>query len=304
MAPDRDLLNVGATIALDAFTGELVDELGSAGFPSIVLKGPAIASLLYQDGTLRFHDDIDLLVRQSDLASIGTLLEERGFERAAEADSGDVWARADDGIVVDLHTTFVGVDAPSADVWNVLSKEWLELELGPHVVRTLAPAGIALHVSLHAAQHGVGTGRSLADLDRALLTFDRPTWQDAAALARDLRAEPAMSAGLRLRPAGAELAAELGLATEQTAVLRLRASTAPVTAMGIHRLFETPGIRGKLSLLAEELAPAPAFMKQMYPVARRGPVGLLASYVWRPLWLLAHAPTALGALRRARRRSS
>lgn len=303
MAQDRELLNLGATLALDAYTGELVDALRNAGFPSLVLKGPAIVQLLYEDGALRFHDDIDLLVRADDLAPIGAFLASQGFERAADAESGAVWARAGDGIVVDLHTTLVGIAATSGEVWTALSRESSELELGSRVVQTLAPPAIAFHVSLHAAQHGAATGRSLADLERALSLLDRRTWNGAAALARALAAEPAMAAGLRLRPQGAALAGELGLAGEGSIPLALRAATAPDTAMGIYRLVSTPGVRGKAALLGRELLPAPAFMRQMYPVARRGRPGLVASYLWRPFALLGHAGPGLLALHRARRRA-
>jgi hypothetical protein len=303
MESDRDLLNVGATIVLDSFTGDLVEELEAAGLPAIVLKGPAVARLLYRDGTLRFHDDVDLLVRDADLPKIRTVLVAGGFNLAAEAESGEVWARTADGIVVDLHTTLIGIGAPKDKVWNVLSSDRAILDLGSHAVQTLTPAGIALHVALHAAQHGAGTGRSLADLDRALAVFDRPTWREAAALARELEADVPMGTGLRLLPDGEVLAEELGLSDEQSALLALRASTAPVGAMGLYRLFEARGIREKGALLRRELVPQPAFMRQMYPIARRGPVGLLASYAWRPIWLLAHALPAIVALVRARRMS-
>jgi hypothetical protein len=301
MASDRDLLSAGATMALDSFTGELVTELAGAGLPSLVLKGPAVARLLYQTGGLRFHDDVDLLVRQDDLPEIRLVLSGRGFDHAADAESGEVWARAKDGVVVDLHTSLVGIAASAEKAWNVLSKQQSELVLGSAVAHTLTPAGIALHVALHAAQHGIGTGRSLADLDRALAKFDRETWTDAASLARELEAAGAMAIGLGLLPQGASLAAELDLPDDRSTVLALRAATAPLTAIGFYRLFRTPGLRAKGALLRRELFPKPAFMRQMYSVARRGRVGLLAAYAWRPVWLLVHAGPALVALRRARR---
>jgi hypothetical protein len=301
MASDRDLLNAGATMALDSFTAELVTELGASGLASIVLKGPAVARLLYQTGELRFHDDVDLLVRKADLPEIRRVLRGRGFDHAADAESGEVWARARDGVVVDLHTNLVGIAASTEEAWDVLSRHQSDLVLGSALARTLTPAGIALHVALHAAQHGAGTGRSLRDLDRALAAFDRQTWTAAAALARELEAAGAMAIGLRLLPQGASLAAELDLPDDSSTILALRAGTAPLTALGFYRLLVTPGIRGKAALLGRELFPEPAFMRQMYAVARHGRVGLLAAYAWRPVWLLLHAGPALAAIKRARR---
>jgi hypothetical protein len=66
----------------------------------------------------------------------------------------------------------------------------------------------------------------------------------------------------------------------------------------------THGVRAKAMCLAHELVPSPAGMRYWTPLARRGWVGLTAAYLWRPIYLLVHAPAALVAWRRAHRSRS
>ena len=80
----------------------------------------------------------------------------------------------------------------------------------------------------------------------------------------------------------------------------LRASRVPLTE-SIYELSVAPGIRGKLKLFMSELAPNPAFMRWWSPLARRGRLGLAVAYLWRPVYLVTHAPAAIRVVWRARR---
>ena len=83
--------------------------------------------------------------------------------------------------------------------------------------------------------------------------------------------------------------------------MRLRASSMPAVAGGLDRLGRTPGIKAKTRLLARELFPTPEFMRIWSPLARRGGIHLALAYLWRPVSLLTKLPTAITALRHARR---
>ena len=80
----------------------------------------------------------------------------------------------------------------------------------------------------------------------------------------------------------------------------LRVAHVPL-AHGFEELATTRGIRAKLAVLRQELIPSAEFMRWWSPLARRGPLGLAASYVWRPLYLALKAGPGLLAWRRARR---
>lgn len=53
-AVSSELHAVTQTLATDVATGEVVQALGARGIPSIVLRGPAVARLLYDDQSRTF----------------------------------------------------------------------------------------------------------------------------------------------------------------------------------------------------------------------------------------------------------
>lgn len=298
-----NLLRVGATLALDSLTGELVSALGDASIATIVLKGPALEQRLYGAGESRTHDDIDLLAAHSDLKRAEDLLHGLGFRYAAESEHARAWIRERDGITVDLHKTLIGIGVSPAEAWSVLSAETEPMRVGRASLNVLNPSATALHVALHAAQHGALGSRPAEDLKRAVERLPEQVWTRAAELAVQLAALPAFAAGLRLDPHGAELASALGLSGGGSVETALRIASPPVTALGIQRLATTPGMRGKAAFLMQELVPPATFMRAVFPFARRGRLGLAATYLWRPWWLAWHAGPALRAWRRARRQA-
>src|SRR5262249_58494084 len=86
---------------------------------------------------------------------------------------------------------------------------WIELE--GRRVPVLDPDGLALHAATHAAQHGPDNLKAVSDLERALERWDHEVWSTAARVAEQVDGTLAFAAGLRLVPAGADLARELGL---------------------------------------------------------------------------------------------
>jgi len=295
----RALLEAGATLALDSASAELVELLRERGVRAVLLRGPSIARRLYAEGG-RSYEDVDLLVPPDDIAALERVVRGAGFELTARDVHAAPWIRRSDGMILDVHTTMIGVGAPPGEVWRELGGATEILALPRGEVEVLQLPGLALNVALHAAQHGVEGGKSLEDLLRALELLPEDAWREAATLAKRLDAVPAFATGLRLLPLGVELAERLALPIEHSRELALRAGSAPPTALGFWRLAETPGLGNKVGLLGRELAPSPAFMRAMYPVARRGRAGLAAAYLWRPVSLARQVGPGFRAWRRAR----
>ncbi len=171
------------------------------------------------------------------------------------------------------------------------------------VVRVPGVAARTLLVALHAAANGPA-GTPLEDLVRAVDQVPDETWQEAAVLARRLRAESALAIGLSFVPEGVALSRRLELTGTTSVEVILRSTMAPPTAMGFERLRRTPGLAGKLGYLASELAPPRDTLRKADPLARHGTVGTVAAYVIRPFRLAAQAPRGFLAWRSARRRAS
>jgi hypothetical protein len=302
---------VAATLRVDAVAAEVIRGFDVAGVESRLLKGAALARWLYTPADPRWYSDCDLLVRPSDVPTARTVLQRLGFvPEVDEARMPDwwrehavAWLREEDAVVVDIHSTLPGIASEPERVWEVLAPDPEPVSVGGAQATTLPAAGRALHVALHAAQHGPDWGGAVAaDLERAVQRADEDTWRAAAALASRLDATAAFATGLRLSPDGAALADRMGLPLEQPADVVLRVRGAPPVALGFEQLARAGGPAARAKLIARKVVPPATFMQHWYPEARDSRWRLALAYLWRPLWLLLHAPAGFRAWREARRK--
>ncbi len=298
-----DVLLTVHTLLVDQTTAEVIAALRERQVPSILLKGPSIAAWLYADGTLRSYNDCDLLVAPEDLLAARAGLEKLGFRDKTtplghpRLESHE-WIRGRDR--VDLHTTLIGIGALPRVVWGALSAMTLTQRVAGVEVQVLDQTALALHVVLHAAQHGREDPKPVEDLLRAIRAVPGDRWSEVAALADRLQAIDAFSVGLRLLPEGRELASWLDLPQARSADAFLRVDRVPL-ALAFEHLATTAGARLRASLVLHELFPTPAFMRWWSPLARRGRLGLAVAYCWRPVRLITQAGPGYLAWRRARR---
>jgi hypothetical protein len=293
------------SLGLAAAAAEAVTALRAAGIRSILLKGPAIARWLYDQPWERSYGDIDLLVAPQDHLLAGEILQRLGYTDSSLKDPrrfphASIWRR--EGPLpaeIDLHWQ-VPLASGDVDSWTVLRTETEPMVIGSATVETLSPAAGAMLIAVHAAQHGSGTSSPMRDLELALGRLDRSTWAKSAELAHQLGVSDAFSVGLRLLPAGAEMADNLPLEPVRSVEAHLRSVTPTPTSLGWMHLLEQPSARMRLRLARAELLPSPAFMREWSPTARKGRWGLARAYVGRPFWLLRQLPGALRDLRRAR----
>jgi putative nucleotidyltransferase-like protein len=290
----------------DAASAELISALHDDGTATILLKGPSIDRLLYGGSGERSYVDSDLLVPPDRIDAARRELRELGFSpyaqpygEAPELEHGEAWTRDPAEIMVDLHWTLPGVGVRAAELWRILAGSTETIIVAGTKVTALSREGICFHIALHAAHHGRAGARSLIDLELALESLDRRTWRAASDLAERLRATERFAAGLRLVPAGAQLAADLDLPEGRSVETVLLARSQTLLTFGIERVARTPGLRRKLAMLGRELVPTPAGMRSWWPRAERGRGWLLVGYLWRPIWLLIHGGPALIAWRRA-----
>jgi hypothetical protein len=295
------------TLLVDRTTGEVWRALQGAGIPAILLKGPSIAGWLYDQPGTRAYGDADILVDPARLEESRRLLSRLGFQPRTPVIPGDrphpsgAWLRPRDRATVDLHSSITGVGVPPEVAWRILRKQMEPLEVAGVAVEVLSVPARAVHVALHAVQHGPRDAKPMEDLKRAVSRLSTETWAEAAVLAGSLEAVPAFAAGLRLVPEGARVTDHLRLPRSSSRELALRARGAPPGTLTVDWLMTRRGLIAKLSLLARKLAPPPGFMRQWSSLARRGPAGLALAYLWRPLWLARRTGRAVVAWMRVRK---
>jgi hypothetical protein len=298
-------------LVLDRGTAEIVVAWRRAGVRSVLLKGPAHARWLYREGEFRGYSDIDLLVPDSDLATAEEVLEGLGFERhGLEAIEGDWprysrnWVRSD-SMNVDLHQTLTGVGVPPTALWTVLTERLERMIVAGVDVDVLAPSARALVLALHTAKDGARIAKARHDLGHAIDRLPPDLWIETVRLADQVGALGSLAAGLRLVvPSGVELADRLGLPQEAPLEIAIRSGGgAPALALGIDWLVSSPGLRGKGRLVLRKIFPPISFIRAWSPLARRGRVGLVVAYAYRPLWVLWRVGPAVWALARARKQA-
>jgi len=304
------LLQASHTRPVDAVTAEVVVALRTAGVRPLVLKGPVFARWLYGDGFIRGYVDSDILVAPDAVEASCEVLRSLGFTPLGEASYGTpkhahCWARGGHGSEeLDLHESIPGARADKSVVWAALSRDTDTMQIAGTEVEIPVPSANAMIAALHAAAHGSSDGHYCEDLTRALAAADERVWARAAELAAEVGAEVWFATGLRTVPAGRAMADRLGVRQPAPVDVLLRAGGAPDGAVFLGSLATTDGWRARLRLLARAVVPEPHYMRDWYPGARRGPAGLIASYVARVFVRLATVVPAVRAFAAARKRAA
>lgn len=293
-------------IRVDGATAEVLRALDTAGIDVLLLKGPALRDWYATNPPA--YNDCDLWVAPGDVRATEETLTGMGF--AALLDAGQMpdwwqehastWGRRQDGAVVDLHRTLQGIQVEPSEAWDVLSQRTEPVLVAGHQGRRLSEEGRAFYVTVHAAHHGQIWSKALSHLRAALAALDDAAWRDALKLARRLDSVDAFAAGLRLLPEGAELAERMGLPKMNSMGVALQAASAPPVARGFEQLSAATWPR-RAAIVARKLVPPPTFIRLWWPPAARNRAWLLLGYVYRPVWLLRHAPGGWRAWRNARR---
>jgi hypothetical protein len=306
--PGMRIETTASNLLLEAVAGEVVEALRRVGMRSVLIRGATTERWLYEDDP-RAYGDVDLLVDPARFDHGERVLEEVGFEPSrmerlfekGRPSHASTWAR--ESVMVDLHRTLVGLGVSAEEAWAVLSENTEAWEVGRAKVEVLAPAGRCVVLALHMAQHGPEFARTREDLERAIARAPRSAWFAAVDLARRLRAETSMAAGLLSVQGGRQLCETLGLHLEDAVASEGSASFH--AAQGLAWLIESRGVRAKAHYIRIKLFPPSSVMRSRARWARSGRLALALAYAVRLARIAWHAPRAaltVAQLRRERRR--
>jgi hypothetical protein len=288
VAPDRRV----STSQLDAATAEALDAFDEAGIDALLLKGRALATLLYGGAERRAYSDVDLLIAPGAFDAAEGVLARLGYVDAGADDGIDdvggvvhaqTWVRAvaesTDPPTVDLHRWLPGSRAAPELAWRALLARRAWIEVGGRQVAVLDRAGQAMHLATHAAQHGPSAEKHLTELGLALDLWSDDVWAPAAQLAGQIGATEVFAAGLRLTPRGAALASRLRLPETAELDWKIRHHHArPRGAFHMQAFAEAEGLRDRVEIVRRSLLPTRTWIVSQHPWADEGGARIVAAY--------------------------
>jgi hypothetical protein len=288
--------------------------LARAEVPCLHIKGPTVATWLYDEGE-RAWGDVDILLPPSAMDRALEVLLASGFShrdpglrwRTSEDHALTLWHDPDGSTVhgaaaeLDVHHRFPGI---GADPERAFAELWRRREpvrlAGLDVWFPDLPSRSLLLV-LNVARDPRGT-KAREDLRRLLVSSTDEDWRRTIALARRLDALPALRAGLELEAAGRDLVARTPLAgVEVSGVWRLRSQGSSRTAVRIEEL-RSLGPVARARAIAGWVVPSPAIIRMRDPRAADSAWALARGYAARYRQGARELRRSVGELREVRRR--
>lgn len=190
----------------------LLDRFEEAGVPVVPLKGPVLAEMLYcspkreTDPAWRPFSDLDLLVRERDVAAALEILQREGYRlaphlarlplRVLKRFGGELILRSGRAGQADLQWETAPADYPFRFDTEVLWRSVRPARLEGREVAALSPECLMLFLCVHGAKHMWSRLMWLGDVGR--LAAKRFDWDAAMALAEETRCGRPVLLGLLL----------------------------------------------------------------------------------------------------------
>jgi hypothetical protein len=201
--------NASRNLFMTAELLRLLEMFKRRNLPAIAYKGPALAAYLYGDYALRRIDDLDLMVRKSDVWRAAEALASEGFEPAtpisrsslpiyfrSECDLTYVHRRT--RLVVELHWAiappYYGLRLQTDDLFRRIR----HVGLAGFEVPMPAPESLLIALCVHGAKHLWERLEWLAGVAALTLTEFSMDWECVLRSARSTRSERTLLLGLSL----------------------------------------------------------------------------------------------------------
>jgi hypothetical protein len=158
----------------------LVKEFAEKCIDAIVLKGAALANLVYPDVGLRMYGDIDILIKKEDLPAVERLMPDLGYVSTADSIKEEShrkkhyhlapFIHIDKNIVLEIHFNVTNRFPVNIDSWWERSRS--EKILG-YSARVLSPNDLFLHLCIHISKHGFRNIdlRDLCDISESIKCY-------------------------------------------------------------------------------------------------------------------------------------
>ena len=156
---------------------------------------------------------------------------------------------------------------PDGLLWEAFSADTETVPVGGVEVRVLGRTALALHVVVHAVQHGFKCHTD-EDLRRAITVMSADEWRPVADLAARLGIAGILGFGLRHHAAGAEIADRLTLPPLSPADPWAWMLSAPRGSASLTEFWSAPTLRAKVRRIRRTLLPSPAWIRHVSRLSR------------------------------------
>jgi hypothetical protein len=212
-----------------ALTAELIritDLLRDAGIQAMPYKGPVLAVQAYGDVALREYEDIDIILRQRDMAKVDEIAKGLGYRpnhpwvfgsgAASTIVPGEYDYRDEArGMVVEFHTEYTLRHFPVRPDWDEMSQRLIPVMLSGHPIRTFADEDMLPILCIHGSKDFWDRISWIADIAEFMGSHRQLDWgavlgrADALGAGRMLHVGFALAATLLSAPLPEDVAARL-----------------------------------------------------------------------------------------------
>jgi hypothetical protein len=188
---------------------KILDLFRAHGIQAIPYKGPVLAVQAYDDVTLREFEDLDVILRQSDLPKAHEVMLGLGYRpkfdwilspgAAASTVPGEYNYRDEERrVMVELHTELTLRHFPRPPNLDELSQRLVSVNLNDHEVRTFSVEDGLPILCIHGAKDFWERFSWIADISELVTRYPNLNWDITIQRARALNAERMLHVGLSL----------------------------------------------------------------------------------------------------------
>jgi Uncharacterised nucleotidyltransferase len=196
-------------LSLTAELIKVLDLLTAAGIQAMPYKGPVIAAQAYGDVALREFEDLDIIVRQRDMAKVDDVVKGLGYRpnhpwRFDPAPSSSVVPGEYDyrdearGMIVEFHTEFTLRHFPVAPNLDEIFERLVPVMLGGHKVLTFSAEDMLTLLCVHGSKDFWERISWIADVSEFVRANPRLDWDAVFRRTDALSARRMVNVGLAL----------------------------------------------------------------------------------------------------------
>jgi len=206
---DATRANAARSLILSAELIQIMDLFGKAGIRAIPYKGPVLAVQAYGDVTLREFEDLDIILRQSDMPRANEIVTNLGYRpkfpwilsrKAASSLVPGEYNYSDKSrrMMIELHTELTLRYFPVPPDIAALAEQVVPVVISSHEIWTFAPEDALPALCIHGSKDFWERVSWIADVAEMMRMYPSLDWDSVFRRAESWKAQRMLHLGLAL----------------------------------------------------------------------------------------------------------